>query len=64
MTNNRMLDAVEQDHPRLARVDGPELAADRVHRELADLTGQLHPDKAGAGHREGQPLPALFGIPS
>src|SRR5450755_696388 len=56
--------AVEQQHPRVLRLDVPELASQGPGGELANLTGQLHAGRAGADQRERQPallLPRVGG---
>jgi hypothetical protein len=58
---------VEQDHPRLRRVDTAELAFQRLGGQLGDLARQLHPGRTRTDDGERQQLlpqdriPAQFG---
>jgi len=51
---------VEQDDPGLARVDAPELVAQRAMRELGNLAGHLNPRRPCAHDHEGHQPGALF----
>ena len=58
------LAGVEQDHPRRARVDPPEVALHRVAREDRELPGDLDAGRPAADDDERQPLVAGGGIGS
>ena len=59
--------ALDEDHPRLARVDATELADEGLGGQFPDLPGHLHPRRSRADDREGQepgdvlPLRGEFG---
>ena len=48
--------ALDEDHLRLARVDGAEVAAEGVVGDLGELAGELDAGRPGADDHEGQPL--------
>ena len=52
---------IEQDHPRLGRIDMPERAFERVVGEFRDLSGHLDAGRACADDGEGQQLLAPAG---
>jgi len=49
------VERVDQDDPRLLRVDVAELPRQVPVRQLGDLTGHLDPGRSGADHHERQP---------
>ena len=53
---------VEQDHPRLGRIDVPERAFERVVGEFGDLPGHLDAGGTGADDGERQQLLAAGGV--
>ena len=52
---------LDEDHPGLGRVDGPERPGQGPVRELGDLADDLDARRSGADHDEGQPACA-FGL--
>ena len=52
--------AVEQQHPCLVRVDGPEFVGERVHRQFPDLARQFDSGGSAAGDGERQPRSAFL----
>ena len=53
---------LDQDDPRLARPDRPEIAPQRVVRDLAEGAGQLHAGRPAADHDERHPLAPSLGV--
>src|SRR6266536_5338533 len=51
--------AVEEQYPRILRLDAPELGAQRLGGALPDLPGELHAGWPGADQRERQPALAF-----
>jgi hypothetical protein len=54
--------SVEQDHPRLRRIDVAEIAAQRSSRQLGHLTGDLDASRPGANDDERQPAASASGV--
>ena len=52
----RLLAAVEQQHPHRRRIERAELALEAADRQLAHLSGQLDAGRTGADDDHGQPL--------
>ena len=54
--------ALDQENPRVTGIDVAELMLQGVHRQLADLSGDLHTCRTGSHNHEGQQLLDLLWI--
>ena len=53
---------LDEDDPGVARVDGPEVAPERVAGDLAERPGELDAGRPAADEDEGHPRPAPLGV--
>ena len=61
-SGEQLVDGLDQDDARLARVDRPELAAHRLPGQLGQRAGQLRPGRPAADHDQRHPLAATLRI--